>query len=134
MLKITYTDTGLLLEQVAQTVEAMVAQRTLLALRLGQPIAIHTTYASLPLPVDLIGMPYLLQLADKTEAIEVDRCDLNWLEVTLSGVWMAESSTSDEGIFVTELEIALEKHLLSVWQQAQSRQRMGEPQGVPRTF
>lgn len=134
MLKITYTDTGLLLERVAQTVEAMVAQRALLTLRLGQSITVQATHASLPFPADLAGMPRLLQLAEKTGAIEVGGCDVNWLEITLSGVWMAERSTSDEGIFVTELETTLEKHLFTVWQQAQSRQQLRTSQGVPKAF
>ncbi|HEY9880611.1 MAG TPA: alr0857 family protein [Leptolyngbyaceae cyanobacterium] len=134
MLKITYTDTGLLLERVALTVEAMVAQRTLLALRLGQSIAVQSTYASLPFPADLIGMPRLLRLVEKTGAIEISGCDVNWLEITLPGVWIAESSSSDEGIFVTELEPPLEKHLLTVWQQAQRRHRVEISQGVPKIF
>ncbi|MBD2257943.1 alr0857 family protein [Pseudanabaena sp. FACHB-2040] len=128
MLKITYTDTGLILEQVAQTVEALVAQRMLLTLRLGQSIAVQPTYASLPLPADLPGMAYLQQLSRQTEAIAIDRCDsesddlsCSWLEVTIHGVWIAESASSDEGIFVTELEKSLEQQLMALWQQAQRR-------------
>ncbi|MBD0333873.1 MAG: hypothetical protein ICV62_00140 [Cyanobacteria bacterium Co-bin13] len=128
MLKITYTDTGLVLERVAQSVEAIVAQRTLLTLRLGQSIAVQPTYASLPLPADLPGMIHLQQLARQTEAVAIDRCDsdspeqlCSWLEVTLHGVWIAESTSSDEGIFVTELDSALEHLLMAIWQQTQRR-------------
>ncbi|HEY9734783.1 MAG TPA: alr0857 family protein [Trichocoleus sp.] len=119
MLKITYTDAGLVLERVAQTVESVVAQRTVLALRLGGSIAVQPTYASLPLPSDLAGIAELHHLARKTGAIGIDGCDRNWLEVTLHGTWISESSSSDEGIFVAELEAALESLLLSLWQQAQ---------------
>jgi hypothetical protein len=127
MLKITYTDTGLVLEQVAQTVEALVAQRTVLTLRLGQSIVVQPTYASLPLPADLPAMAQLFKLSQRTEAIAIDRCDSDaepsggWLEVTLHGTWIAESASSDEGIFVTELDRSLEQQLMTLWQQAQRR-------------
>lgn len=131
MLKITYTDTGLVLERVAQTVEAIVAQRTVLALRVGGSIAVQPTYASLPLPINLPNIAQLHQLAQQTSAISIDRCDRNWLEVTLQGTWIAESVSSDEGIFVTELEAELEGLLLSLWQQAQ--RQLTASRRVPRT-
>jgi hypothetical protein len=75
MLKITYTDAGLRLEQVAQTVEAMVAQRAVLMVRLGGSVAVQPSYASLPLPADLPEMAQLQQLAQQTGAIVLDPCD-----------------------------------------------------------
>lgn len=132
MLKITYTDTGLLLEQISQSLESLVTQRTVLALRLGQPIAVQSTAASLPLPADLPGLGQLLHLAQKTGALAVEGCDRNWLEVTFSGVWIAESSHSDEGIFIAELEPTLERQLLALWHQSQ---RHGTPsRSVPKTL
>lgn len=130
MLKITYTDAGLRLEQIAQTVEAMVAQRTVLTVRLGGSVVVQPTYASLPLPADLPEMAQLQQLAQQTGAIALDQCDSDrmgrtvrrWLEVTLHGVWIADASGSEEGIFVTELDSRLETQLLRLWQQSQSRQ------------
>lgn len=131
MLKITYTDTGLVLERATQTIESVVAQRTLLTLRLGSSIAVQPTYASLPLPGDLPGLAELQHLASKTGAVAIDRCDRNWLEITLHGTWIAESASSDEGIFVTELEAALEGLLLSLWQQAQ--RQWAASRRVPKT-
>lgn len=114
MLKITYSDVEPFIEGVAQSVEAVVAQRSLVALRSGQPLWIQASYGSFPLPAQGPGASALAQAA-RRQGLAVTVCDADWLEITLSGTWIADSPTSDHGILlVTGLEDALERQLLSL--------------------
>jgi hypothetical protein len=116
MLKITYSDVEPFIEGVAQAVEAVVAQRSLVALRSGQPLWIQASHGSLPFPARGPGVNALVQAA-RRQGLAVTVCDADWLEITLPGTWIADSPTSDHGILlVTGLEDALERQLLSLGQ------------------
>jgi hypothetical protein len=140
MLKITYTDTGLLLEYVAQSVETVITQRTVVALRSGQSIYVQPIRASLTLPANLPGMDSLLCLIHRVDSIEIAICDSegmglsasHWLEINLAGIWIADSVISEEGIFVAELDPPVEYRLLTLWQQAQVWQPSGASRPAPK--
>ncbi|PZV01652.1 MAG: hypothetical protein DCF32_16040 [Leptolyngbya sp.] len=116
MLKLTYSDADLLIEHLDLTVEAMVTQRSLVALRAGQPLVVQPGYGAFALPADLPGIAALK--ARGQEAIDISPCDIDWLEVTLRGTWLADSAVSAEGILVAELGPALERQLVALWQRS----------------
>jgi hypothetical protein len=115
MLKITYFDSDLLVEQVALSVEILVAQRSVVALRAGQPLVMQPGYGSFTLPADLPGVEVLAYTARYRGALDVVPCDAHCLEVTLRGTWIADSLTSEEGILVAELGHTLERQLAALW-------------------
>ncbi|NJL49144.1 MAG: hypothetical protein HC929_18855 [Leptolyngbyaceae cyanobacterium SM2_5_2] len=121
MLKITYSESDLLVEQVALTVEILVAQRSVVALRAGQPLVMQPGYGSFTLPADLPGVEVLTYTSHYRGMLEVVPCDAHCLEVTLRGTWFSNSLTSEEGILVTELGHTLERQLVTLWQLSMSR-------------
>ncbi|PSR18615.1 hypothetical protein C8255_06495 [filamentous cyanobacterium CCP3] len=114
MLKLTYSDADLLVEQLDLTVEAVVAQRSIVALRAGQPLVVQPGYGAFALPADLPGVAGLKAVGQG--AIDIAPCDIDWLEVTLRGTWLADSALSAEGILVAELGVALERQIVALWQ------------------
>lgn len=116
MLKLTYSDADLLIEYLESSVEAMVAQRSIVALRAGQPLTIQPGYGSFILPADLPGVAALN--AGEPGAIAIAPCDHNWLEVTLRGTWLSDSNGCAEGILVADLGPALEHQLVDLWLQS----------------
>ncbi len=121
MLKLTYSESDLLVEQVALTVEILVAQRSVVALRAGQPLVIQPGYGSFTLSADLPGVASLAYTARCRGVLEVTPCDAHYLEVTLRGIWIADSLASEEGILVAELEPALEGQLATLWRMSMRR-------------
>ncbi len=118
MLKLTYSDADLLIEHLDLTVESMVTQRSLVALRAGQPLVVQPSYGAFALPADLPGIAALK--ARSQGAIDIAPCDINWLEVTLRGTWLADNAASAEGILVVELGPQLESQLVALWQRSLS--------------
>ena len=116
MLKLTYSDADLLIEHLDLTVEAMVTQRSLVALRAGQPLMVQPGYGAFALPSDLPGIAALK--AGSQGAIDIAPCDIDWLEVTLRGTWLADDAASAEGILVAELGLQLESQLVALWQRS----------------
>ncbi|MBE9158665.1 hypothetical protein IQ265_17770 [Nodosilinea sp. LEGE 06152] len=116
MLKLTYSDADLLVEQLDLTVEAVVAQRSIVALRAGQPLVVQPGYGAFALPADLPEVAMLKTIGQG--AIDIAPCDINWLEVTLRGTWLADNALSAEGILVAELGFALERQLVALWQRS----------------
>ncbi|MBF2001985.1 MAG: hypothetical protein IGS38_14835 [Synechococcales cyanobacterium M58_A2018_015] len=117
MLKITYLESGLYLEQLPEPVEDWLALRMILTLRMGQRLVVEPSTASLLIPAALITRSRLARLAHTTDVTlsPVDDADV---EVVLSGVWLA-SGGNEEGVFVAMLHPAIEQMLLQLWQEAQ---------------
>ncbi|WP_017297590.1 alr0857 family protein [Nodosilinea nodulosa] len=120
MLKLTYSDADFLIEHLDVTVEAMVTQRSLVAVRAGQPLVVQPGYGAFALPADLPGVAALK--ARGRGAIDVGPCDIDWLEVTLRGTWLADNSAAAEGILVAELGPELEQHLVTLWERSRCLQ------------
>lgn len=117
MLKITYLESGLYLEQLPEPLEDWLALRMLLTLRMGQRLVVEPSTASLLIPAALITRSRLVRLAYSADVTlsPVDDADV---EVVLSGVWLASGGT-EEGVFVAMLHPAIEQMLLQLWQEAQ---------------
>jgi len=116
MLKLTYSDADVSVDYLDCSVEAVVAQRSIVAVRSGRPLTVESGHGSFTLPADLPGMADLK--ARGRGAIDIAPCDDTWLEVTLTGAWLADCSHSAEGIFVAELGPTLERQLVALWQQS----------------
>jgi hypothetical protein len=120
MLKLTYSDADLLVEQLDLSVEAVVAQRSIVALRAGQPLFVQPGYGAFALLADLPEVAALTSISPG--AIDIAPCDTDWLEVTLRGTWLADNTTSAEGILVAELGTDLEQRLVALWERSQCPQ------------
>jgi hypothetical protein len=116
MLKITYSDAEPFVEKVAQSMEIVVAQRSLVALQSGQSLWIQASHGSLPFSAQSPGVASLVQAA-RRQGLAVTVCDADWLEIILPGTWIADSPTSDSGILlVPGLDDQLERQLLALGQ------------------
>jgi hypothetical protein len=127
MLKLTYSNTDVLLEHLDQSLEAVITQRSLVAVRAGLSLAVQPSYASFPLPMDLPGLKTLR--ANAQGRVELCPCDDDWLEVTLRGTWVSDSATGEEGILMVELGPSLEQQLVDLWQRSRLRRATPCPQG-----
>ncbi|MEH2174550.1 alr0857 family protein [Nostoc sp.] len=122
MLKLTYTESSFDLECLTLSLEEWVAQRVILALRVGQSLCIEPSTASFLLPVDLPGVEVLRSEVkrDDREIIALCACDTEYMEVTLRGSWLSDSSKDSVGVFVTTMSDRAEFFLHKLWQEAQS--------------
>jgi len=121
MLKLTYTETGVHLELVAQSLEEWVFSRVILSLRVGLRLLVEPSTASFLLPADLPGLPLLQSAAQlETEAIALCVCDAEYIEVSLQGTWLAADEESAEGAFVAAMSDRTEFFLFKLWQEAQT--------------
>ncbi|MDJ0735221.1 MAG: hypothetical protein QNJ47_14350 [Nostocaceae cyanobacterium] len=122
MLKLTYTETSFYLECLAQSLEGWIAQRVILALRVGQSLWVQPSTASFLLPVDLPGLEQLeVEVQrDRGEIVCLDICDSEYVEVTLRGSWLCEGSEDAVGVFVTTMSDRSEFFLHKLWLEAQA--------------
>jgi hypothetical protein len=121
MLKLTYTEFGLHLEHVNSPIETLVAQRVVLAMRIGQPLQVEPSRASFLLPIATPGLGNLEKLlrADQNLAIAIEPVDDECVEVCLQGSWIAASADAHEGMFVVELSEQTEFYVYKLWKASQ---------------
>lgn len=120
MLKLTYTETALHLEQLNESIEEWIALRVMLTLRAGQSLQIEPGTASFLLPIDLEGLVWLQRLLlRQREGITLSNGDCGYLEVSLRGIWIASQHHEAEGVFVVNLDDAIESLLFQLWQAAE---------------
>ena len=117
MLKITYLEDGIYLEYLEKSIEAWKADRILVSLRAAVGVYAESSIASIVLPI-VPQVSNLIRLAE-SQPIELVPCDEECLEVGLLGIWIAQDSTSEEGVFVCELNPELEHCLERLWQESQ---------------
>jgi hypothetical protein len=122
MLKLTYTENSFYLECLTQSLEEWVAQRVILALRVGQTLSVEPSTASFLLPIDLRGVEVLKAEVkrDDREIIALCVCDTEYVEVTLRGSWLSDASEDVEGVFITTMSDRAEFFLCKLWQEAQA--------------
>jgi hypothetical protein len=130
MLKLTYTDTFFHLEFLSQPLEDWVAGRVILAMRVGNSICVEPSTASFLLPADLPELSDLEVAIDREgiEAIDLSRCDAEYVEVSISGSWLSGDPEAEEGVFVTAVGDRIESLLFQLWFQSQK----GSPSAVTR--
>jgi hypothetical protein len=122
MLKLTYTESSFYIERLAQSPEQLVARRAMLAMRVGQKIAIEPSSAAFLLPIGLGAMSMLEEaIRDKgNDTIALCEADEEYAEVSLSGTWITTDLQGESGVFVTVLSDRVEFLLLKLWQEAQA--------------
>lgn len=118
MLKMTYTDTGLCLEYCPQPLELLLSDRVCIYAHAQRSISVQPLRASILLPAALINIQGLQQL----QALEIAWCDQDWVEITLTGLWVTEDPEQEQGIFMTELDPRTEQRLYRLWELSQQRQ------------
>jgi hypothetical protein len=120
MLKLTYTERSFYLECLAQSLEEWVAQRVILAIRVGQPLCFEPSTASFLLPVDLPGVEVLkAEIKRHDSGMTICSCDAEYVEVTLQGSWLSSGNEEAVGVFVTTMSERTEFFLHKLWQDAQ---------------
>lgn len=122
MLKLTYTEAGLHMERVAASLELLVAQRVVLAMRVGQRLLVEPGKASFLLPADAPGLTQLQGMLrlERTQTIAVTPVDDEFVEVSVDGSWMAENADAHEGMFITALTDRTEFLVYKLWQVTRS--------------
>ena len=123
MLKLMYTDAGFHLERVTVPLEVLVAQRVALAVRFGQTLHLEPGQASFRIPAGLEG---LLQLElslplEESQVLSIAAVDAEFVEITVSGTWLAESATAHEGVFLAAFSDRTEFLLQKLWQTAENQ-------------
>ena len=131
MLKLTYTDAGLNLERLTGSLEALVSQRAVLAVRLGQNLHVETSSASFLLPRDVPGLAELeIEICREqsqfcpdgmSASVDLYPVDEASYEVSLRGVWIAADVDAHEGMFVAVVNDRVEQLLYQLWAIAQSQ-------------
>ena len=122
MLKLNYTEGGLYMERVMVSPELAIAQRVVLAMRLWQSLQVGPGHASFLLPADiseLKGLEIALQ-RECGSKVSVTPVDDEFVEVSLSGSWIAESKEAHEGMFLTMLSDRSEFLLHKLWQMSEA--------------
>jgi hypothetical protein len=113
MLKLNYTDVGLFMERTMTNPELLIAQRVLLAMRLGRSLHVEPGRASFLLPADIPQLK-VLEIALHQEygsVVTLIVVDEEFVEVGLSGSWIAEDKDAHEGMFLTMMSDSLSETL-----------------------
>ena len=121
MLKLNYTDVGLFMERTMTNPELLIAQRVLLAMRLGQSLYIEPGCASFLLPADISELK-VLEMALHREygsAVTLITVDEEFVEVGISGSWIAEDKDAHEGMFLTVMSDQIERFIYKLWQMSE---------------
>lgn len=121
MLKLNYNDYGLFLEQVNASVDAIATQRVMLAVYAGETLHIEPGRAAFLIEADAPGMTLLKRVlqTDATGAIALTMVDVDYVEVSLKGTWIANSAQAESGTFVTTLTPKVEALVCQLWQATQ---------------
>jgi hypothetical protein len=121
MLKLTYTESGLCLEQIEADGEVWVTQRVISAMRSRQTLIVEPSRAAFLLAAEaseLCDLQGLLSF-ERGSAIALAPIDCEFVEVSLEGSWLAESSTAEEGMFLASLSDVAEQLVYQLWQVSQ---------------
>jgi hypothetical protein len=121
MLKLNYTDVGLYMERTMTNPELLIAQRVLLAMRLGRSIRVEPGRASFLLPADIPQLQ-VLEMALHQEygsVVTLIAVDEEYVEVGISGSWIAEDKDAHEGMFLTVMSDRNEFLIYKLWQMSE---------------
>ncbi|MEP0914997.1 hypothetical protein NDI45_29300 [Leptolyngbya sp. GB1-A1] len=122
MLKLNYTDVGLYMERTTTNPELLIAQRVLLAMRLGQTLHVEPGCASFLLPADISELKVLGMALDREygSAATLIAVDEEFVEVGLSGSWIAEDKDAHEGMFLAVMSNRTEFLIYKLWQMSEA--------------
>jgi hypothetical protein len=120
MLKLIYTETALHFELLAADLEDWVEQRLVFASSTGETMFVNSEKANflLPEPIcEATAVKFYLHDQD-VKTVTVNRCDLDRVEIGLTGYWLSTDINDAEGIFVTQLPDRVELYLWQLWSSA----------------
>lgn len=123
MLKLIYTETSLHLEVLDADLANWLDLRSLFANSVGEQMFISAETATFLLP-DSVSNPVTINFQlchEESTLVTVYRCDVDRVEVELSGYWLSSQPESIEGIFVTQLPATVEFYLWELWNRANDR-------------
>lgn len=116
MLKLIYTDLGLHMEYVGDSLETVISQHVLLTVRTGQTLHLELGQASFLLPVLTPGLGALeTVLRQYAKTLEISRVDAKYIEVSLAGTWLAQTAQAHEGMFLAVYDYETELILRRLW-------------------
>lgn len=116
MLKLIYTENGICVEHVHASLETIVAQRVALSVRCNQSLWIEPGEAAFLVPASRYTLRQLeaMPRRDEHPKLAVELVDADYAEVQIEGVWLAEDSDADEGIFLAVYPDATEAFLVNL--------------------
>lgn len=125
MLKLNYNDYGLFLERVNASLDAIAAQRVMLAVYSGESLHLEPGRAaflvSAHLP-DVKRLQRVLQIESTVEAeitATIAIVDSEFVEISVKGTWIADSAQAESGTFVAMLPPKGEALVYQLWQATQ---------------
>jgi hypothetical protein len=123
MLKLIYTETDLHMELLTANLEDWVEQRLLFSNSTGETIFLSSETVSFLLPTTICETTainfYLYHQG--TTTVTANYCDLDSIEIGLTGYWLSTDPNSAQGIFVTKLLDRVEFYLWQLWCSGNSR-------------
>ena len=121
MLKLTYTSTGVILERSVESLEVAVRRRVLLSLSMGEPLGLEPTSVSLMVDRSVPMLKTLMTAISDNPAstLKLVQRETAQVEMQLQGYWLARQEIPGEGVFMMNLDPALEGHLVKIWQASQ---------------
>ncbi|MCY7367982.1 MAG: hypothetical protein LH474_07500 [Chamaesiphon sp.] len=128
MLKLIYTETDLHIELLTADLEDWVEQRLLFSNSTGEVIFLSSETASFLLPATICeatAVNFYLHRHGIT-TVTANRCDLDRVEIGLTGYWLATDPDSNQGIFITQLLDRVEFYLWQLWCSGNSRSVMSD--------
>jgi hypothetical protein len=122
MLKLTYSELGLRLEQIDASLEQWVTERTILALRINEPLYVQSGNASFLVPTAAVAASLdRAWMTDLPHAISFCYADRDFYEVNIAGVWLAKNTEASEGILAAELDDIAESSICYLWESSQQQ-------------
>jgi hypothetical protein len=120
MLKLTYSEFGLLIEQIGESLDRWVTQRNLLALSIGEPLSIQAGNASFLVPTEAVTANLdLYRIIRPLSPISLCCVDEDYYEVNIAGVWIAKNTHASEGILAADLGDLAESFVWRLWESSQ---------------
>lgn len=120
MLKLIYTEAALYIELLTSDVEDWVEQRLLFANSTQERIFVSSEKATFLVP-ELICEASAVNIYlhhQGVNTVTVIPCDLDQVEIGLTGYWLSNDVDNAEGIFVTQLPDQVESYLWQLWSNA----------------
>jgi len=116
MLKLTYTESGLNIEWLTGSIDELITNRVILAMRTGQSIHVEAGRAAvlLPMAADLAVLKLAIAY-DAPTNISLLPADRDYAEISFAGTWITKTANAEEGIFVADLSDRIAKYLHNLW-------------------
>ena len=118
MLKLNYTEIGLYMEWLMAAPERVIAQHVLLTLGMAQTLHVETGHAGFLLPTQIaeLGQLQTVLQAEPDRGAAVLPVDDQFVEISLSGSWIAANPAAHEGMFLIALSDRAESLIYRLWQ------------------